>query len=187
MVFDLGVATFLSACRQFFHITIFSHSHDHISWLYKQLTAALVPYTKKRPDYFVKERTDQSLKVLRTPHFAEATTVYPEAGKQGRPQLTDPPRTEKTQLFMAGAQPFDIGFAYIDNPSRQLTEVPLTPDSPLKSTMEVPGTPGQKVDNPRGPIFRDEQILEKNEEAIEKEQARDLVRDEICLKIAQHN
>jgi hypothetical protein len=63
----------------------------------------------------------------------------------------------------------------------------LTPDSPLKSAREVPGTLGQKIDNPLSPIFREEQILEKHEETIEKEQARDLVRDKICLKIAQYN
>lgn len=53
-------------------------------------------------------------------------------------------------------------------------EVPLTPGSPLKSAMKIPGTPGRRIDNPLSPTFREEQILEKHEELTEKEQAKDL-------------
>jgi hypothetical protein len=169
-------------------------SHDRPSRPYKQLTTASAPNEKKRPDYFAKERTstsssDQSLKVPRTPRFAEAATVCPpiEAGEEGRSLFADPPRTEKTQSFMAEAQPSDIGFGYINDPSRQPVEVPLTPTSPLKSALKVPWTPGRKIDNPLSPTFREEQILEKHEEMTEKEQARDLVRDEIYHKMAQCN
>lgn len=77
---------------------------------------------------------------------------------------------------MAQSQPSDIGFGYIsqNDPSRQV-EVPLTPGSPLKSALKVPGTPGRRIDNPLSPTFREEQILEKHEDSTEKEQAKDLV------------
>ncbi len=88
---------------------------------------------------------------------------------------------------MAEAQPSDIGFGYINDSSRQHVEVPLTPASPLKSAMKVPGTPGRKIDNPLSPTFREEQILEKHEEMTEKEQAKDLVRYKTLLFIAQKN
>jgi hypothetical protein len=83
---------------------------------------------------------------------------------------------------MAQAQPSDIGFGYIseNDPARHSqgvpVEVPVTPGSPLKSAMKIPGTPGRKIDNPLSPTFREEQILEKHEEMTEKEQANDLVR-----------
>jgi hypothetical protein len=171
-----------------------SQSQNRTSWPYKELTVASAPNEKKRPDYFARERTstsssDQSLKPPRTPRFAEATTVYSpiEAGEQGRSPFADPPRTEKTRSFMAEAQPSDIGFGYINDPSRQPVEVPLTPASPLKSAMRVPGTPGRKIDNPLSPTFREEQILEKHEEMTEKEQAKDLVRNVISYEVGQHS
>jgi len=40
--------------------------------------------------------------------------------------------------------------------------------------MKVPGTPGRRIDNPLSPTFREEQMLEKQEEITEKEQAKDL-------------
>jgi hypothetical protein len=138
---------------------------------------------KKRPEPLSRERSSTSssgsssasLKVPRTPRFAEATTVYSpiEPGDAGRSPFADPP---KTQSYMAQSQPSDIGFGYIsqNDPSRQV-EVPITPASPLKSAMKVPGTPGRKIDNPLSPTFREEQILEKHEEMTEKEQAKDLV------------
>jgi hypothetical protein len=78
---------------------------------------------------------------------------------------------------MAQAQPSDIGFGYITQ-NEQHVEVPMTPASPLKSAMKVPGTPARRLDNPLSPTFREEQILEKTEEETEKEQAKDLVRIE---------
>jgi hypothetical protein len=110
-----------------------------------------------------------------------------EAGEEGRLLFADPLRTEKTQLFMAEAQPSDTGFGYINDPSRQPAEVLLTPASSLKSAMKVPETLGQKIDNPLSSTFREEQILEKHEEMTGKEQARDLVRDETYHKMAQHD
>jgi hypothetical protein len=170
-----------------------SQSHNRTSWPYKQLTAASAPNEKKRPDYFAKERaltssSDQLLKVPRTPRIAEVTIISSpiEARKEGRSRFVDPPRTEKTQSLIAEAQPSDIGFGHINDPSRQPVDVPLTPASPLKSTTKVPWTPRRKIDNPMSPTFREEQILEKHEETTKKEQARDLVRDEIYHKM-QHN
>ena len=53
-------------------------------------------------------------------------------------------------------------------------EVPLTPNSPLKSALKPPGTPG-RLANPLSPTFQEEQILEKREEHTDKENAKDLV------------
>ena len=151
------------------------------------LPHAPVPSEKRRPSPLTRERTsstvsESSLKVPRTPRFAEATTVYSpiEPSEDSRSPFADPPET-KTQSYMAQSQPSDIGFGYIsqNDPSRHSqgvpVEVPLTPASPLKSAMRVPGTPGRKIDNPLSPTFREEQILEKHEEMTEKEQAKDLV------------
>jgi len=78
---------------------------------------------------------------------------------------------------MAQSQPSDIGFGYInDKDASRHVEIPLSPASPLKSAMRVPGTPGRKIDNPLSPTFREEQILEKHELDTEKEQEKDLVR-----------
>jgi len=72
------------------------------------------------------------------------------------------------------AQPSDIGFGYIGNPNRESVAIPMTPRSPLKSAMRVPGTPARKMENPLSPTFREEQILEKQEKVTEKQQKRDL-------------
>ncbi|TAQ88395.1 hypothetical protein B7494_g3256 [Chlorociboria aeruginascens] len=145
-----------------------------------------VPKEKKRPTPLAKERSlsvsssSSSLKVPRTPRFAEATAVYSpiEPSETGRSPFADPPEI-RTQSYMAQAQPSDIGFGYISqndskNSQGVAVEVPLTPASPLKSAMKVPGTPGRRFDNPLSPTFREEQILEKHEEMTEKEQAKDL-------------
>ncbi|PSE33093.1 hypothetical protein C7G84_19330, partial [Acinetobacter baumannii] len=50
----------------------------------------------------------------------------------------------------------------------------MTPASPLKSAMRVPGTPARKIENPLSPTFREEEILEKREKDTDKEQANDL-------------
>jgi len=142
------------------------------------------PNEKKRPEPLSRERKSSagsvsSLKVPRTPRFAEATTVYSpiEASENSKSPFADPP---KFQSYMAQPQPSDIGFGYIsqNDPARHSqgvpVEVPLTPGSPLKSALKVPGTPGRRIDNPLSPTFREEQILEKHELMTEKEQAKDL-------------
>jgi hypothetical protein len=155
------------------------------TWPYKQLTIASASNEKKKPEPLSRERKTSessvsSLKIPRTPRFAEATTVYSpvEASEDSRSPFADPP---KFQSYMAQSQPSDIGFGYIseNDPARHSqgvpVEVPLTPGSPLKSAMKIPGTPGRRIDNPLSPTFREEQILEKHEELTEKEQAKDLV------------
>lgn len=148
----------------------------------EQLPVAL--NEKNQADLATRERSPSSsststtsLKVPRTPRFAEATTVYSpvEDNDSHRSPFADPP-APKTRTLMAQSQPSDIGFGYIsqNDPSRQV-EVPLTPGSPLKSAMKIPGTPGRRLENPLSPTFREEQVLEKHEESTEKEQAKDLV------------
>ena len=82
-----------------------------------------------------------------------------------------------TNHLTAEPQPSDIGFGYLsqdDAYKHTSVEVPLTPASPLKSALRVPGTPGRQLD-PRSPTFQEETVLEKEEEKTEKQQAVDLV------------
>lgn len=111
--------------------------------------------------------SSSSLKPPRTPRFAEATSVHSPV--EARSPFADPEKSEVPQ-----SQPGDIGFGYINN--RESVAVPMTPKSPLKSAMKVPGTPGRRIDNPLSPTFREEEALEKREAFTDKEQARDLVR-----------
>ena len=53
-------------------------------------------------------------------------------------------------------------------------EVPLTPRSPMRSALKVPGTPGRFID-PRSPTFKEEKALEVQEEKTEKQNAKDMV------------
>ncbi|KAK4136344.1 hypothetical protein BT67DRAFT_174817 [Trichocladium antarcticum] len=112
--------------------------------------------------------TSSSLaKPLRTPRFAEATAVH---------SPIDPrklPFSEKTEF--AHAQPGDVGFGYIGNgANRESVAMPMTPRSPLKSAMRVPGTPGRGLTNPLSPTFKEEEVLESQEKSTDKQQARDL-------------
>jgi hypothetical protein len=111
--------------------------------------------------------SEASLKPPRTPRFAEATSVHSPI--DARSPFADPEKSEFAQ-----AQPGDIGFGYINN--RESVAVPMTPKSPLKSAMKVPGTPARRMmENPLSPTFREEEMLEKREESTDKEQAKDLV------------
>lgn len=113
--------------------------------------------------------TSSSLaKPPRTPRFAEATAVHSPVEPQRLPF------SEKSEL--AHAQPGDVGFGYIGaGANRESVAMPMTPRSPLKSAMKVPGTPGRALANPLSPTFLEEQVLESREKKTEKEQARDLV------------
>ncbi|EFX01841.1 hypothetical protein CMQ_8307 [Grosmannia clavigera kw1407] len=109
-----------------------------------------------------------SLKHPRTPRFAEATTVHSPV--EGVSFFADVEKGVRIQ-----AQPADVGFGYIGSgDGGETAAVPMTPRSPLKSAMKVPGTPGRRFDNPLSPTFREEQVLERHEADTEKEQARDL-------------
>lgn len=113
-----------------------------------------------------------SLKPPRTPRFAEATTVYsPIEPQNSNPFLGRDENQDNTQ-----AQPADVGFGYINDDTRtQTVNVPMTPKTPLKSAMRVPGTPGRKLENPLSPTFREEDILEAREKDTEAAQKRDVV------------
>jgi hypothetical protein len=116
-----------------------------------------------------------SLKTPRTARFAEATTVHsPVTGpNEHRSPFADPPKMEETE-----PQPSDVGFGYISNDTAE-QQVTMKADpngqagAPLKSAMKVPGTPGRLL-NPLSPTFREEQMLEKEEEKTEVSQAKDL-------------
>lgn len=67
------------------------------------------------------------------------------------------------------AQPADVGFGYInDDTTTQTVNMPMTPKSPLKSAMRIPGTPGRRFENPLSPTFREEDILEAREKDTER-------------------
>ena len=140
----------------------------------------------KNSQVFVRPRTSSSsssglsIKTPRTARFAEATSVNSPVGPSiaGRSPFADPLPT--TQHLMPQPQPSDVGFGYMaenqasKHSSYAGVEVPLTPNSPLKSALKPPGTPG-RLANPLSPTFQEEQILEKHEDHAEKENAKDLV------------
>ena len=119
-----------------------------------------------------------SIKTPRIARFAEATSVNSPTGPSAASRSAFA-YSPQSQHLMPQPQPSDVGFGYVsDNqPSKHASfagvEVPLTPASPLKSALRVPGTPGRL--NPLSPTFREEQILEKHEEDTEKRNASDLV------------
>lgn len=96
----------------------------------------------------------------RTPRFAEATSVHSPIEARDRNVLPE-------------SQPGDIGFGYLSS-NRESVAVPMSPRSPLKSALKMPGTPGRGL-NPLSPTFREEQVLEKREASTDVEQAKDLV------------
>ncbi|KAL8419828.1 hypothetical protein RB594_002841 [Gaeumannomyces avenae] len=107
-----------------------------------------------------------SLKNPRTPRFAEATSIHSPIEDTGKKPFDD------EKAYRAQAQPSDMGFGYINN--SEVTAVPMTPMSPLKSAMRAPGMPARKIDNPLSPTFREEQILERREASTDVMQAKDL-------------
>ncbi|KUI67884.1 hypothetical protein VM1G_02628 [Cytospora mali] len=98
----------------------------------------------------------------RTPRFAEATSIHSPIEPAG----------QGDRAVVMQSQPGDIGFGYINNNPEAVT-MPMSPRSPLKSAMKVPGTPGRAL-NPLSPTFREEQILEKRELSTEEEQKKDI-------------
>ncbi|KAI0143590.1 hypothetical protein GGR57DRAFT_343362 [Xylariaceae sp. FL1272] len=111
-----------------------------------------------------------SLKPPRTPRFAEATTIHSPIEPQNQPF-----GGRDGNSRVAQAQPADVGFGYINNDTReQVVNMPMTPKSPLKSAMRVPGTPARKLENPLSPTFREEDILESKERDTEAAQKKDV-------------
>lgn len=78
---------------------------------------------------------------------------------------------------MPEPQPSDVGFGYVSenqaSKHSSMAEVPMTPNSPLRSALKTPGTPGKS--NPLSPTFKEEEALEKAEEHTEQQNAKDLV------------
>ncbi|KAM0434543.1 hypothetical protein ACHAPT_003639 [Fusarium lateritium] len=128
---------------------------------------AALNLTAARPGSSESSSSDGSLKP-RTPRFAEATSVHSPV--EARSPFADPEKSHAPQ-----PQPADVGFGYIGNNSsnRESIPVPMTPKTPLKSALKVPGTPAG-ARNPLSPTFREADILEKQELATDKEQARDV-------------
>jgi hypothetical protein len=110
--------------------------------------------------------TSSSLaKPPRTPRFAEATAVHSPIEPKKLPF------SERSHVPQS--QPGDVGFGYIGN-NRESVAMPMTPRSPLKSALKVPGTPARGFTNPLSPTFKEEQVLEKREKSTEKDQAKDI-------------
>lgn len=128
-----------------------------------------------------------SLKTPRTARFAEATSVNsPVRGpNESRSPFADPPNMADTK-----SKPADVGFGYISNDAVE-QQATLRPDyndpsgAPLKSALKTPGTPGRFL-NPLSPTFREEQILEKQEDKTDIQQAKDLVCQlRGCIKVSR--
>lgn len=120
----------------------------------------------------------------RTARFAEATSVESPIDPVTQAELPFRIPQTNTRHLMAQPQPADVGFGYVtDNRASSHNsyagvEIPLTPNSPLKSALKVPGTPGRL--NPLSPTFKEEQALEKHEEDTEKMNAKDLVSNHVA-------
>ncbi|KAK5990359.1 hypothetical protein PT974_08626 [Cladobotryum mycophilum] len=125
---------------------------------------AALNLTPARTGSLSSSSSEGSLKVPRTPRFAEATSVH--SPTDSRSPFADP-----KDSYVSESQPGDVGFGYIKDPKRDSMPVPMTP---LKSAMRVPGTPGRALVNPLSPTFREEELLEKQEKSTEKEQAQDM-------------
>ncbi|GAB0131628.1 hyphal anastamosis 8 [Epichloe bromicola] len=123
---------------------------------------AALNLTPKRSD---SSSTDNSLKVPRTPRFAEATSVHSPVDMNKSP-FADPEKPETGD----SQQPGVVGFGYISNTH----ESSNGPKSPLKSAMKVPGTPARQFTNPLSPTFREEEVLEKREAQNDQQQANDV-------------
>lgn len=128
----------------------------------KKRPAALNLNTERKSSTDSSSSTSSLGKQPRTPRFAEATSVHSPIEARG------------DRNVLPESQPGDIGFGYI-NSSQESASVPMSPRSPLKSALKVPGTPGRGL-NPLSPTFREEQVLEKREASTDVQQANDLVR-----------
>ncbi|MCJ1350749.1 MAG: hypothetical protein MMC33_000730 [Icmadophila ericetorum] len=137
---------------------------------------------KKDSEVTVRSRTSSSssstlsIKTPRTARFAEATSVNSPIGPT--PAGRNPfhgPRINTTHLAPV-SQPSDVGFGYMSQGDREKhtsIEVPLTPRSPMRSALKVPGTPGRFID-PRSPTFKEEKALEEREAKTEVQNAKDI-------------
>jgi len=137
-----------------------------MAWQDEKKRPAALNLTPARTGTADSSSSDASLKP-RTPRFAEATSIH-------SPVEAKSPFADPEDSHFAQPQPGDVGFGYINDSRGQSVPVPMTPKTPLKSAMKVPGTPARQFNNPLSPTFREEDILEKREGSTDKEQARDL-------------
>ncbi|KAL2417754.1 hypothetical protein ABEF95_004952 [Exophiala dermatitidis] len=115
---------------------------------------------------------------VRRARFAEATSVLSPASGPGEHQspFADPKMDDSSS---GGPKPSDVGFGYISDsqPIEQHATIRGDPNglagAPLKSALKTPGTASRML-NPLSPTFREEQMLEKEEEKTEVQQAKDL-------------
>ena len=117
--------------------------------------------------------TDSKASEPRRARFAEATTINSPAVEDEEHRLPWSRRKREDKKPKVS----DLGLTYIqDNgPVEQhATLRPDTGDAPLKSALKTPGTAGRLL-NPLSPTFREEQMLEKEEDKTEVQQAKDLV------------
>jgi hypothetical protein len=164
---DLYNSRFFSILLHNVHVVLLTW-YDTFSDQKKRPAALdLAPSRKSSTD-----SSNSSLKPPRTPRFAEATSVHSPI--DGPSPFADPPAMTSQA---PQSQVADVGFGYIGNDGQQgqSVAVPMTPRSPLKSAMRVPGTPARKLENPMSPTFREEEMLEKRELTTDKQQKRDLV------------
>ena len=136
---------------------------------------------KKAPQITIRPRTSSdssslSVKTPRTARFAEATSVNSpiEPPKKARNPFAGPAIV--TTHYIPQPQVSDVGFGYMssDEIKQTTVEVPMTPKTPMRSALKVPGTPARFID-PRSPTFNEETELEKQELKTEKQNAVDLV------------
>jgi hypothetical protein len=136
---------------------------------------AITQSVPSRSNSTASSTTPSVVNPARKTRFAEATSVFsPEAG----------PGEHQSPFAMANnrdaaPKPSDVGFGYIADNQPIEQHATLRSDfnqggPPLKSAMKTPGTAARLL-NPLSPTFREEQVLEKQEDKTEKEQAKDLV------------
>ncbi|EXJ79345.1 hypothetical protein A1O3_08847 [Capronia epimyces CBS 606.96] len=120
----------------------------------------------------------RSANPVRRTRFAEATSVLSPASGPGEHQspFADPKMDNDN---VDGPKPSDMGFGYISDsqPIEQHAIIRGDPNgsagAPLKSALKTPGTASRML-NPLSPTFREEQVLEKEEEKTDVQQAKDL-------------
>jgi hypothetical protein len=135
---------------------------------------------KKAPEVSVRSRTSSassslSIKTPRTARFAEATSVNSPIEAKKRNPFQGPPLIT-THHVQPQPQVADVGFGYMTSNELKHTsiEMPMTPRTPMRSALKVPGTPGRFLD-PKSPTFHEEVALEKEELKTEKQNAKDFV------------
>ena len=138
-------------------------------------------------------KTDTSSASLQSPRvarFAEATSVESPIDGGAAAKWGGEAETPMTPLqhYQPQMQPSDIGFGYIheNDPVRHHTSPPIAmpaDDSseegidvhtPLKSAMKSPTVPRTPGINPLSPTFKEEEVLQKQEDALDIKQAHDV-------------